>query len=472
MSIPQIGQKTTPIRAPIGSSGDQAEDVRNLVAYLRGEGKYADKVDDGRGMLSGALQGDVVVRQFEFGQSNPTYLIQGPSFKVVLRRKPSGRLISSTAHRIEREYLILARLTAYNASLAQLPDLPGKPEPVPVPKVYGYCSDPSVVGAEFYVMDYVQGRIFEDVRLKVIPEPEERRKINSRPHPPLHHPPETLGFPKTFAPPAHAPPFFPRQVNSLLKVSAAQASTSIPPSARTGSKERETIGDIEGSGEMVPYLRKGAQAVAHFEKTRGVFSVVHGDFKMDNLIYHPTEPRVIGILDWELCTLGSPLSDLANLLLPYSIASSSLPPSIRTDMAAGKPTSNLLQALKNLSQAERDGLPTCEELERAWITQMNEGTRWHLQRYAKEGKSVELSTRMCNWTWPIPGLDFARAWMIWRLAIIAQGISARAALGQASSAQATTSNESFDLFGRLALAVKRDDASTDKLQVPDERAKL
>lgn len=220
-------------------------------------------------------------------------------------------------------------------------------------------------------------------------------------------------------------------MNSLLKVSAAQASTSIPASARTGSKERETIGDIEGSGEMVPYLRKGAQAVAHFEKTRGVFSVVHGDFKMDNLIYHPTEPRVIGILDWELCTLGSPvrrafytraleaepflqLSDLANLLLPYSIASSSLPPSILTDMAAGKPTSNLLQALKNLSQAERDGLPTCEELERAWITQMNEGTRWHLQRYAKEGKSVELSTRMCNWTWPIPGLDFARAWMIWR----------------------------------------------------------
>lgn len=245
-------------------------------------------------------------------------------------------------------------------------------------------------------------------------------------------PPETLDFPKTFAPPAHAPPFFPRQVNSLLKVSAAQASTAIPESARTGNKQRETIGDIEGSGEMVPYLRKGAQAVAHFEKTRGVFSVVHGDFKMDNLIYHPTEPRVIGILDWELCTLGSPvgtplsfndlprltyllqLSDLANLLLPYSIASSSLPPSIRDDMAAGKPTSNLLQALKNLSAKERDGLPTCEELEREWIRQMNDGTKWHLHRYAKAGNAKELNTRMCDWTWPIPGLDFARAWMIWR----------------------------------------------------------
>lgn len=221
-------------------------------------------------------------------------------------------------------------------------------------------------------------------------------------------PPETLNFPTTFAPPAHTPPFFPRQVNSLLKVSAAQAATAIPPTARTNA--RESIGDIEGSAEMIPYLRSGAQAVAHFERTHGVFSVVHGDFKMDNLIYHPTEPRVIGILDWELCTLGSPLSDLANLLLPYSIASTSLPPQIRDAIANGKPTSNLLQALKGLSDAERDGLPTCEALERAWIERMNDGTRWHLGRHA--GK--ELSTRMSGWTWPVPGLDFARAWMIWR----------------------------------------------------------
>jgi aminoglycoside phosphotransferase (APT) family kinase protein len=113
----------------------------------------------------------------ELGSNVELVSLSSSSLKVVLRRKPSGRLISSTAHRIEREYLILARLTAYNASLAQLPQSPGKPEPVPVPKVYGYCSDPSVVGAEFYVMDYVQGRIFEDVRLKVIPEQEERRKM-------------------------------------------------------------------------------------------------------------------------------------------------------------------------------------------------------------------------------------------------------------------------------------------------------
>lgn len=222
-------------------------------------------------------------------------------------------------------------------------------------------------------------------------------------------PPETLSFPSTFAPPPHAPPFFPRQVNSLLKVSAAQAATHIPAAARTGT--RTEIGDIEGSGEMVPYLRQGAQAVAHFERTEGVFSVVHGDFKMDNLIYHPTEPRVIGILDWELCTLGSPLSDLANLLLPYSIASASLPPQVQDAIASGKPTSNLLQALKGLSETQRDGLPTCQELEHAWIRHMNDGTAWHLARH---GARQQLATRMTQWTWPIPGLDFARAWMIWR----------------------------------------------------------
>ncbi|KAJ9123349.1 hypothetical protein QFC22_001548 [Naganishia vaughanmartiniae] len=484
---PQIGQKTTPLRAPLGSSGDTAADIENLLDYLLARGKYTsadgkrrEEDEKGAGMLCGLIEDDsrVQVEQFEFGQSNPTYLltITSPSsskpHKFVLRRKPSGRLISSTAHRIEREYLILSRLTAYNASLAAASrgkeDNPQRgtfPDLVPVPKVYGYCPDPAVIGAEFYVMDYLQGRIFEDVRLTVIPDLDERRKIWMAAIKALTLlstiPPETLGFPQTFAPPAHKPAFFPRQVNSLLKVSAAQAATPLP----TPTPTRGMIGDIEGSGEMVPYLRSGAARLAEFEKEKGVFSVVHGDFKMDNLIYHPTEPRVIGILDWELCTLGSPLSDLANLLLPYSIAVSSIPRELRPDSASGKPASNLLQALKHLTPTQLAGLPTCEELEREWIRQMNEGTRWHLRRY-EEGSGGGLSTRMVDWEWPIPGLDFVRSWMLWRLAIIAQGISARAALGQASSAHATTSNESFDLFGRLALAVKRDD----KDAIPDVSA--
>lgn len=178
---PQIGQGTTPVRAPLGAKSAH-ENTANLVAYLTGTGFYASAspTDKGRGMLRGQMSTDprhITIRQFEFGQSNPTYLLVDAATgrRVVLRRKPSGKLISATAHRIEREYLILARLTAYNQQLAESQDA-GKPEPVPVPRVYGYCNDAAVVGAEFYVMDYVQGRIFEDVRLKVIPR-EERREM-------------------------------------------------------------------------------------------------------------------------------------------------------------------------------------------------------------------------------------------------------------------------------------------------------
>ncbi len=119
-------------------------------------------------------------------------------------------------------------------------------------------------------------------------------------------PPSLLSFPASFAPKPHQPPFFPRQVGSLLRVSSAQAATPIKDAP--ADAERRTVGPIKWSEQMTPYLKQGAQEHGDREKAMGVWSVVHGDFKMDNLIFHPTEPRVIGMLDWELCTLGSPVS--------------------------------------------------------------------------------------------------------------------------------------------------------------------
>lgn len=127
----------------------------------------------------------VDVKQFKFGQSNPTYLLtDARGSKWVLRRKPSGKLISPTAHKVEREYLVLQRIGRYNQLLASVADADfssreqkdlALARQVPVPAVYCLCEDDSIVGAGFYVMEYLQGRIFEDVEMPELESEEERR---------------------------------------------------------------------------------------------------------------------------------------------------------------------------------------------------------------------------------------------------------------------------------------------------------
>lgn len=108
----------------------------------------------------------------QFGQSNPTYFLRTPSQRYVLRRAPSGPLLSPTAHRIDREYLILATLNTYNDSLSPAER---REHAVPVPRVYCLCEDKALVGSAFYVMEFVEGRVITDVRMRSMPEGERRQ---------------------------------------------------------------------------------------------------------------------------------------------------------------------------------------------------------------------------------------------------------------------------------------------------------
>ncbi|KAF9408453.1 hypothetical protein BGZ76_005868, partial [Entomortierella beljakovae] len=229
----------------------------------------------------------IKVSQFKLGQSNPTYLLTDANDKrYVLRKKPAGALLSATAHSVEREFRILKAL--------------GENSDVPVPKVYTLCEDSSIVGTPFYVMEFLQGRIFSDVGMRKLPF-EERRlcwasaietlaKLHKVDHVAIGL--ENYGKPTGF---------YRRQITSLSKVAAAQAAAKDP--------EGQTIGPIPGIEELTAWFMKN--------EVKDSTSIVHGDYKIDNLVFHPTEPRVIGILDWELSTIGHPFSDLSNLLNPF-----------------------------------------------------------------------------------------------------------------------------------------------------------
>ena len=216
------------------------------------------------------------VRQFEGGQSNPTFLLTSGDERFVLRKKPPGKLLPS-AHQVDREYRIYRALGDTD---------------VPVPRTYLLCEDDSVIGTPFYVMEYLEGRVFRDAMLPDL-NPVERKAVYSdmnRVLSAIHHVDYQSKGLGDYGKPGN---YFSRQIGRWTKQYLA---------AKTD--------EITSMDHLIEWLP------AHVPDD-DTTTIVHGDYEIYNFMYYPTQPRVRAVLDWELSTLGHPLADLAYCCMKY-----------------------------------------------------------------------------------------------------------------------------------------------------------
>ena len=308
-------------------------DETALDAYMR------DHVDGYAGPLS--------VKKFKGGQSNPTYLVTTPAKKYVLRRKPPGKLLPS-AHAVDREYKVMTALGTQN---------------FPVPKTYALCEDESVIGTAFFIMDFVEGRIFWDASLSDIAK-EERKPLYHAlidTLADLHNVDYAAAGLSDYGKPGN---YFERQIGRWSKqYEAAETST------------------IDEMNNLIRWL---PTAIPADDAT----SIVHGDYRFDNAIMHPSEPKTLAILDWELSTLGHPLADFTYFLMVWH-----MPASVRGGLMG--------------VDLEAAGLPTLDDA---------------VARYsARTGRDG------------VPDVNFCLAYNMFRLSSIIQGVYARSLQGNASS---------------------------------------
>ncbi|PWC44762.1 phosphotransferase [Azospirillum sp. TSO22-1] len=234
-----------------------------------------------RAYLSGHIPGlgAIAVRQFQGGQSNPTFLLDTAAGRFVLRKKPPGPLLPS-AHQVEREHRIIAALHGSG---------------VPVPRPVLLCEDPEVIGTAFYVMDYVDGRIFERTDLEGL-DPAGRGAVYDAMNATmaaLHRVDWTAAGLDGFGKPEN---YLARQVD------------------RWSRQYRASI-----VGEPDPVMEDVIGWLGASMPPEEPTTIAHGDFRLGNLLYAHGEPRVLAVLDWELSTLGNPLGDLAYCCLPYHL---------------------------------------------------------------------------------------------------------------------------------------------------------
>jgi len=215
------------------------------------------------------------LRQFQGGQSNPTFLIETAGQKYVLRKKPPGVLLQS-AHQIDREYRIQKALAGV----------------IPVARMFHYCTDISVIGTQFYVMEYLEGRVFADVLMSELSSAD-RGAVQAQLF-------ETIGA-------LHAADYTALGLGDYGKPTNYCARQIERWTKQYVASKTE---DLPAMNELIAWLRENIPA-------EDASAIVHGDFRLGNMMIHPTEPKIIAVLDWELSTLGHPLADLAYCCQPY-----------------------------------------------------------------------------------------------------------------------------------------------------------
>jgi len=253
--------------AAAGSGGAQelAPDVERLTGWLAG-------------VIPG-FRGPIRLERMAGGQSNPTFKLSSPDIDLVLRSKPTGPTLPS-AHAVDREFRVLDALRATD---------------VPVPRVRGLCRDESVIGAMFYVMDLVPGRVFWDPRLPDLSRDERSAIFDS-----LN---ETIA-----------------RIHSVDVGRVGLEDYGRPGAYAERQVSRWTRQYLASETRHIPEMNWLIDWLPRHLPPENPTGIVHGDYRLDNVLIHPTEPRVMAVLDWELSTLGDPIADFAYHMMSWRLS--------------------------------------------------------------------------------------------------------------------------------------------------------
>ncbi len=341
-------------------SGANAVDVAALSVWLQAN-------------LRG-FQGPLTLEMFKGGQSNPTFKLDTPGKSYVMRAKPGpvAKLLPS-AHAVEREFAVMRGLYGTD---------------VPVPKMYCLCEDESVIGRAFYIMEFVQGRVLWDQALPDMT-PTQRGEIYdemNRVIAALHRVKYSDRGLAGYGKPGN---YFERQIGRWSRQYVASIT--------------QPIAEMD---QLMAWLPQHIPAMARDET---LASIVHGDYRLDNLIFHPTEPRILAVLDWELSTLGHPLADFSYHCMGWHIPPGSF------------------RGIGGLDVVSL-GIPTEDK---------------YIRRYCERTGLVTPEALTADW-------NFYMAYNLFRIAAILQGIAKRVEMGTAASAQAVSSAEGARPLAQMA----------------------